>query len=456
MDAEIFVGGGRGAGKKPAKSQKSEGYKKLEKSARALAKQSGKSLPHVVDFEIWNLQWNFNFPPFNKPEHKQRILELLPTKVNQAVRFSLVGADCSIANAIRRVMLVELKTRALEFDLASVETNDPEIKLGMLYDRITQIPIDYDTPLDSEFSLEFVNDGPLQGSTRICYSRQIVESGRGGARRFSDTFRLFHLAPEKYLRIPRITVREGRCYEDGPQFSLTSEFQYQVRDFIEVNFLNERGYLVSKMVRRADLVAKLGEKHAAVRGPLESWPVLVVPDSRHLALLTKSELDRYTQGITVIKGDGRLSPDEFLRGWSSAGCSPSEIFMEFTLYGTVNPETAMRDICTDLITRLEALLDEKNLTIQTSDEESQILIKGEDYTLAEMISKRISELDPGISWINYTMDHPSIRIVTFNIIHPQPIQIFTDAVKELMDVFAHLRDEFKGAKVSDHLVSERG
>jgi len=417
----------------------------------------------VEDFKIWDIGFNLDIPPFNEPEHKAKIKALLPTKVNQKVKFLLWDTNPAIANAVRRTTISELKIRALVFDISEVKTNDKEIILAELLDRVSLIPIDQDTPLDAVFSLSIINDSSNQ-EYKVGYSRNMVQVGGKVLKKlpFSETFRLVELRPGRYLEIPRIYVEEGYCYqENGAKFSATAEFKFQCRDYIGVDFLNERGNIIKKMVNREELFALMKKQKIStkeIETELKSAvrvfkaKILVIPNAAYQNMLdvrTRAKVQGYP---TIIENPEKLEvksttqDDSFLRGYSSEEASPSEYFLEFTTYGTIDPETLLQSTCDNLIDRLTFLQTVENLVVQQDDDKTQIMIRGEDHSLGRMLTRTIYELDPAIGLVNATQEHPQIRVITINIKHPNPMKIFQDAVLKLIKEFQNLKKQFSGAK----------
>lgn len=415
----------------------------------------------VNDLRIDALGFNLDIEPFR--EHRAAISALLPTKLNQRVRFILANSDTSIANAIRRVGISELKVRAFNFDISEIRTNDKEIVLADLHDRIGLIPIDQDIPLDAVFSLSLIHD-TIEQELLIGYSRNLVQiAGKPiKGQVFSNTHRLVSLHPGTFLEIPHIHVVEGYCYhENGAKFSNTAEFKYQVRDYLDVDFLNERGNIITKVVRRADLVKLLRtqgikntiEQHLSSASGLYNRinKILVIPNKDY-----QNELDKKTRarvGKYEIILENTATPvasqtSEFLRAWSSAEVSPAEFFIEITLHGTIDPEIFLQNICDNVIERLTILQNFDNLVMRADEHKTTFMIRNENYTIPCLITRRIFTLDPSIGLVNSTLEHPQIRAASINVIHSEPAKIFQDAIASLIAEFTNLKKQFTGANRS--------
>ena len=155
---------------------------------------------------------------------------------------------------------------------------------------------------------------------------------------------------------------------------------------------------------------------------------------------TKESLKDYLV-IELASGADTLSK------YYSCNRDPSEFYLKFITYGHIEPREMMVMVCENLIERLTKLLDKDNLIItasQSEKAETKILIRGEQYIIAELLKREIYKLDPNIGLVNSTLEHHQIRVVTVNLIHPQSLRIFVDAVESLIDVFETLKSQFSG------------
>jgi DNA-directed RNA polymerase subunit L len=401
------------------------------------------SLGTISDYVITNKEYHFDKPPFNDPEVKAKLVSLLPPRLDQKVRFIIGDVDTSVANAIRRVILSELKVKSLTFDLAELVTNDREIIIADLVDRIALLPLDQDVEEDAVFSFE-LRSTTASSEYKVGYSKDIIQiAGKKLKQRpFDDTFRLLEIRPNSHIKIPRIHVASGYCYEDnGARFSLTSEFKFQVRDYFGVDVLNDRGNLINKMVSREEMrvVAasqkiKLPEQTCAIYNP----KILVIPDPAYQELLDQRTKDRLKDYSLIIE----LRKNDVLNYPSSSEISPREYFMEFTTYN-IHPQKLLHMACDNIIERLTKLLDRNAIDIKTDENKTQIMLQNEDHTIPRMLVRTIFELDPEIALINTSQVHVRIRASIITIKHPNPLDIFDAAVKRLVGIFQNLKTQFK-------------
>ncbi len=93
------------------------------------------------------------------------------------VVFTIDGVDNSIAGALRRTLMMELKVSSLACEYGSIETTNEEIIRDMIVKRVALIPIDQSCPSDAVFSLDVTNNTP---ATSFVRTRDIVIKRKGG------------------------------------------------------------------------------------------------------------------------------------------------------------------------------------------------------------------------------------------------------------------------------------
>jgi len=404
-------------------------------------------MPRIRHLYVRDILPNLDIAAFDNLKNKEEIKALLPSKINQKISFVMCNTHTAIANAIRHIVLMELRVRALDIDITDISTNDKEIMLAELKDRISFIPIDQNIPLDTVFSLSASNSDTKQDYLTV-RSKSLVQVGGKVLPEpaFSSTFRLLKLKPGRVIEIPNIRVVEGFGYIHS-KFSLTSEFKFQVRDYVDIECLNEKGNIIRKMVKRDELINVLiskkvshplikekGEKNDINRR-LYNWKILLVPNSAYLGVVSKRMLHKIQSCDVVLE-------DVDIQDHSSSKVEPKEYFLEFTTYGNIQPLQMMRNVCDNIIDRLEHISNIENLVVIEDSEKTRILIRGEDHVMSGLLKRIIFDLDPSIGLINSKIEHPELRVVIINIIHSAPMEIFFDAVKKLKTIFKDLRSQF--------------
>jgi DNA-directed RNA polymerase subunit L len=432
---------------------------KHSKTDRSEIAAVNSAAPIVENLQVWELGYDLSHQAFNKPAIQKRIRELLPTKSRRKIQFLIKNTNPAVANAIRRIGISELKVKCMWFDIQNIKTNDKEIILSELQDRVSQISLDQNISLDTVFSFTVMNDSAAE-EYKVGYAKNLIQvSGPVLSERpFADNYRLCELRPGKILEIPAIYIIEGYSYDThGSCFSLTAEFKYQVRDYIGIDFLNERGNIVNKMVSSAELLSLMkslkistAEITETINSPQIIRPlILIIPDPNYMKMLDGRARNRVQRYTTIIEGTPSKvdAPplevaNSFLREYSSEEVCPTEFFLEFTLHDNIAPVAFLQNICDNMIERLQRLADPASLVVQQDDKKTQIMIKGEDHTIGQALRRTIYLLDPGIGLVNMTIEHPQIRTCTINIRHPNPLKIFQDARATLVRQFESLKAQF--------------
>jgi len=82
------------------------------------------------------------------------VRKLLPTVLKpQRYEFTIVGVDNAIANAIRRVLCLELPVKALVCNYEDIETDDAHVIPEVIVKRLRMIPLLQSCPAAATFSL---------------------------------------------------------------------------------------------------------------------------------------------------------------------------------------------------------------------------------------------------------------------------------------------------------------
>jgi DNA-directed RNA polymerase subunit L len=408
---------------------------KKSKSAKAKATFAVSDEPTITELKVSTIIYG------DLVEKREDLKAMMPEFPTEKLSFIIRNAGAPIANAIRRAVITEVKAKALTFEVSEVVTNDREIILAELLDRISFLVVDQKIPLDTVFSLNKINTSTKKETMQI-YARDLVQiSGEKLATRpFSSTWRIVSLRPEKHITIPQIRIVEGYGYQHAC-FSITSEFKFQVRDFVDISQLNNRGNVIKGMVRRSELFSAMKANKVTIPAEFAKTDdlckpkILIISNPDFLKMVNQKDLPKIKAFPTIIE-------TKEVPIYSSLTVDPQEYFLEFITYGNIRPIELMKMTCDCLIERLEDVSKEENLIIQHDDKKTRILIKGEDHTIGNLLKYTIFKLAPGIGLVNSTLEHPQIRVVTINIIHPEPVKIFRDAAMLLIAQFQNLKKQF--------------
>lgn len=387
---------------------------------------------------------------FTKDE-REYIRSLFSDRAEHVIKLNIVGVSDSIANAIRRTLIDELRVVALDFDISNVDTNDEYIISDELRDRIRYIPIDQNIPENTVFSISQTNSSSSDG-VRVVYSNVIP--GLPGK------FRIAELKPGGYLSISEIKVVAGYGYNHS-MFSLTSDICFDNMDYMDVHVVNQKGNILTRRVSVNDVFNRMKESGIkSDKKSLYTKKILVIPSASYDKLIS----DRDRNRIKVINHDvvliNRESPENdnlYIVERSSTMCSSREFAFAFYMNGNIDPKLVVPLICNNLIDRLQKIAEDVSLIdidnnkftsgmifvskdIKTNIagdnyEIWSIKITGETHTIGEMLFKHILELDPGISNVKKRMNHPRDKNVYIDIVHSNPLKILTDAINLCIGIF---------------------
>lgn len=395
----------------------------------------------VEDITLKEIKIDLNHKNLKLSENeKKKINDMLDCE-EYKLSFILKNCDVSVANAIRRITLMELEILALDFEVETIETNDKELITEDVKDRICLIKLNQNISPDSVFSLNFEN-------LKINKDKMIVRSGdlmqiegKKDKKMFSSNSRLLKLMPGGRIYIPRIRVSKN-IGNFHPKYSITGSFEYECRDYIPVSFISSKGNIENFTVKTQDVIDIMKKRkinHSLVNNidntELFKNRILFVPDNNYLKLASEQTLKSMKTYQAIIE-------EEPIQIQSSLDSSPREFYLSFKFYGNIDPINAMKMVCQNIINRLEKISDPSKLNVESDESITKISLTGEKYTVGELITKKIYELDPSIGLINYTLIHHEINVISVNIKHPESLKIYSDAVKELIVTFQDIHDQF--------------
>jgi DNA-directed RNA polymerase subunit L len=399
-----------------------------------------------VSMTTETIGWNFSDPIF--ADVKDKVISLLPSSPDEKLVSYITNSSTSVVNGLRRTLNSELEAKALFFDISTIETNEPFIKPDELLDRISYIPIDQDIDDNATFTLRVANQDP-RVENHIVKSKDITQvGGKKPARPFRETFRLAELQPGRYLRIPEIRVVRGRGFEHS-KFSVTSDIEYRITDFMQVTWVNARGNFIKYWVKVSELLDLMKKLKISLKdGASEKiWEkrVVVIASKSYQNALRKRDLehlkvfDYVVENPEVIEIKAMDSDRQFLRTYSSTEASPKDFRLAFRTFGNIDPVELWKRGCRDIIARIDLVynllqnfIKEKDVSgilhVQEDAEKTQIQLKGEDYTIGYLVIQTAYELDSS-AFVNLHTEHPLNRSIIINIKHPQALKLVGDALQ---------------------------
>lgn len=427
----------------------------------------------ISDTNIENIQINEikignDYALFNKPEIKEKIVSLLPTLKRESISFHVKNSNTAIANAIRRVVTGELNVKFLTCNVQDIITDEDYINKDELITRINHIPIDQDTPMDTEFSLNITNVYTDHEYLTV-YSKDFVKiKGNSNKKGFDDVYRISELRSGKHLIVTKIKVTEDSGYNNSAA-SITNDYEYEITDFIIVTIINERANFIKHRVKTTDLVAlmkKTGIKATVNEDDLFKKNIIIIPNKdyeKNLSTEQKQSIQKYDiiiENPVAWNITGFNDNDKYIKTYQSAETYSRNIYLKFNTFGNINIKKLIFITCENIIKRLtiikKAIIEYDNnlnqgnainktegiVTITKDNVKTHVLVRGEDHTISNLIKKAIFELNPSISLINTPSEHPLNRTFIINIIHNNPIKIILDGFDLCINNFEKIKKNF--------------
>jgi DNA-directed RNA polymerase alpha subunit len=370
-------------------------------------------------------------------EIKKEVEAVLPKDIKRAsVKFELHNVDVSIANAIRRTILEEIKTKALS--VSKIDTNEEFIIPAEITDRISSIPIDQTIPDNTKYAVDISNLGK---KSVYVTSANIV--GHEKKQYFTNNIKIARLREGKYLKIPEITVESGYGYNHA-KFMISNDVGYYNLDVMSANVLNEKANTTKKQVLVSDVIKEMKaakfsqeEIETITKKPYRA-DILIIPDPVNEKRLTPDESKKITKfHKTIIRAP--------IQAQSSFVTQSKNFLLKVRTKGNINIKTLIPAVCDNIIERLEkvkkSLPNIKSFKYKTSTVNS-LLIENETYTIGELIRKHVFMLNPTIACLKNHVLHPRDRNAYIELIHPEPAAIITKAADHCIGVFKQIKGSF--------------
>lgn len=352
---------------------------------------------------------------------RKNVAHLVSDHKYEKIYFELV-ANCAIANAIRTVVMEEIKVKCLEVKYSEISTTMHGLPKLELATRIGFIKLDQSTPLSTTFELHCNNNDSA------AYSKVFDAShlkSNDGKKYFDEKFGLCELDAGTSVDIKNIRVVEGYGY-DNARFIVTTDFTYDIIDYVEVIKLSEKGNFINARVRRTDLEKVAGKGATDHGAPVRD--IILVP-SKDIPI--DKEL---TDGYKLIYAD--------IPSFSSEGANPQEFALSFRTHGNMPAKDLVILGINTIIERLEAAKASADIPVEHKNE-TYFIIPGEYYVMAGLIESEILEIVPDIPYVTGEISHPDARECTIRLQHPKPADIYLKAVESLIVKFRKCLTDLK-------------
>jgi DNA-directed RNA polymerase subunit L len=313
-------------------------------------------------------------------------LNLLPPP-SQVVSFELHDTENHFANMIRRTLMNEITTFSLEMQYENMSSSDVYILCDFMKRQIELVPISQELPSDYDkwtISLEVKNKS---ADIIDVWSNNIqIKSGSkqiNTADIINSNIVLTRLRPGTWINIQNMKIVSGRGRDDSGKFSLFANISYRPIDTIPKNEDNDTG--TSSLVSKATKFALSYKTHRNIKQPLKMM---------HLCCDTLiARLDAINKEMRNIKGNTAYFSD----------------FIELEIEGDMR----------------------------------HVLIKGEYWTLANIITRRCFDLTGGnIKFVSPSLLHPEKEMCRINIIHPEFSKLIQDACVSIIKDLEAVRKMF--------------
>jgi hypothetical protein len=166
----------------------------------------------------------------NEPE------DLLPKSTKHYVKFEINNCYSSLANAIRRCLIAEIKVKCLDVDMSNINTNDEFIISDALIKNINLVPINQNYEV-KELELElfiknntnqmldvYLNDFKLYNDKKNKVETNLLNLIP------ELNIPIIKLSPNKFLHIKNFKIIEGYNNEDAAKFTLLNNVSYKPID----------------------------------------------------------------------------------------------------------------------------------------------------------------------------------------------------------------------------------
>lgn len=370
----------------------------------------------------------YDFSKFKEIEDKAR--KLLPEKTPEIIVLEII-ANARIANAIRRTLLDEIKSKSLE--PGRIETDDVYVLKDVLANNIKQIPIDQSIPIDAKFKLAVENN---RTNLLPVKSKQIKSSINNP---FNSRIELCALNPGKLVRIKDISVVEGRGKHDA-RFSLVSTIGYKMLDFMEVYYLNTKNKCESYILPTEQIASLAGMKPRSIIDK----KVLIIPtkdQQTHMSNKLKERLRYYDVVIEpMAKSKSKMDLTK-LHNYQSTEYHAKEFRLTIKTLGTIAPNKLLDLALSTILQELKYIFGMKEYAVELSqsDDVYHFQLKNSSHTLGEAINYTIYQSNPEIALVNLTKRDPISNSIVINIKHSSAEKLFKSAVGTLIKTFESMR-----------------
>lgn len=313
------------------------------------------------------------------------IKNLLPKKSKITTSFEMLNTNVSIANGIRRCLYDEIEALSFDFDeYNDFITTDPFILCDFIKKQIDLLPINQELDY-TDISISLHKENDTDEIINVASDDFLISTKDEKKNKFKQkdleeiiagNIVLCRLRPNKHITVNNIYISKGISRQNAAKYNLLSNVTYKI---------------------------------------LDADPIVETRDGQ--------------------------------TGVSSMLSNPKHFYLSYTTHRNFEyPQRIMVKCCNTLIKRLEIILaDVKKisnsdinylselLTLETSGDLKKLYIKGEYWTIINMITQYCFILSKeNIKYVSPFLIHPEKEIGAINIIHPEFSTLIQNSIKSII------------------------
>ena len=321
------------------------------------------------------------------PDYKKYI----PKNSKHKVSFELLDANSDLANCIRRYLIDEMPVYSMDVDEENIKTDDKFILADYLKNNVELIPFlqDINDKECEELTMSLHVENKTDDVISV-YSGDIVILDKqkkilDTSKYFTTTIPIIKLRPGKKLDINIINIVAGIAKAHSGKFILLSNVYYEILD------------------------------------------------------------------VKPITDENKFNK----RGESSLNSNPQHFKIEFTTHRNINSKTIMPECCKLIIKVIESIHKEISniketdivyfsdlIELETKGDVKLFHLKGEYWTIANIISKYCYMASKDIPFVCSSIIHPSIEESIVKIRHTDSIKILLTALKDIISDMTVIQKSF--------------
>lgn len=321
------------------------------------------------------------------PDYKKYI----PKKSKHNVSFELLDANSDLANCIRRYLIDEMPVYSMDVTEENIKTDDKFILADYLKNNVELIPFlqDINDKECEELTMSLHVENKTDDVISV-YSGDIIILDKqkkilDNSKYFTTTIPIIKLRPGKKLDINIINIVAGIAKAHSGKFILLSNVYYEILD------------------------------------------------------------------VKPIADENKFNKS----GESSLNSNPQHFKIEFTTHRNINSKTIMPECCKLIIKVIESIHKELSniketdivyfsdlIELETKGDIKLFHLKGEYWTIANIISKYCYMASKDIPFVCSSIIHPSIEESIVKIRHNESIKILLTALKDIISDMTVIQKSF--------------